>query len=205
MKINEYALSSLISFVRCIPDFQILTTNEQRSLLERNIEGISGINFIFVTRDSDCMDSSAFLTNIASIYGSEVIPRMKYLQAQLDSDSTLIKLILVIIAFSSNCSALIVPENMHNDTLLLGTFRLFGSQNVYVELLWKYMVYRYGYHGTVIRFAYLIKEILYLLDHITKYCTKNGTQPIRVDNFFDEKKGSLINSPNKHIPVWGNT
>ena len=62
---------------------------------------------------------------------------------------------LIILTFSSNLSVLTFPNKLPSDTFLLGTFRLLGSQNVYVELLWQYMLYRYGYNQTVIRFAYL--------------------------------------------------
>jgi hypothetical protein len=205
MKITGYVRASIFSLVRCIPDFQILTITEQRCLLERNMQGTSGFNIVFVSRDSGCIDSSTFLTNTASTYGLEAIPRIKHLKNQLDSDSTLVKLMLVILAFSSNCSVLTVPDNMHVDTLLLGTFRLLGSQNVYVELLWKYMIYRYGYHETVIRFSYLIKQVLDLMDHMTKSCMKFKTYQIRLDDFFNENKPLLITSPNEHIPLWGNT
>ena len=70
---------------------------------------------------------------------------------------------LLVIAFSSNCLIVDIHENMHNDSFIFGTFRLYGSQNVYVELLWRYMLYRYGYSETVLRFSKLVK---YILDNI---------------------------------------
>jgi len=112
---------------------------------------------------------------------------------------------LVIFAFSSNCSILNMPETMPNDTLLLGAFRLLGSQNVYVELLWKYMVYRYGYHETVIRFANLIKQVLDMMDHLSKGCLKVKTRYFHLEDFVDRNNRSCISSSNEHVPVWGNT
>lgn len=205
IRISGYVLASMISFIRSIPDFQILTITEQRSLLERNLQGCTGFNFTLVMRDSNCIDNSTFITNTASAYGFEAVSRLKHLKNQLDSDPTLVKLMLVIFAFSSNCSILNMPETMPNDTLLLGAFRLLGSQNVYVELLWKYMVYRYGYHATVIRFANLIKQVLDFMDHISKGCLKVKTRYFHLEDFVDRNNRSCISSSNEHVPVWGNT
>jgi len=195
----------MISFIRSIPDFQILTITEQRSLLERNLQGCTGFNFTLVMRDSNCIDSSTFITNTTSAYGFEALSRLKRLKHQLDSDPTLVKLVLVIFAFSSSCSILNAPESMQNDTLLLGAFRLLGSQNVYVELLWKYMVYRYGYQETIIRFANLIKQVLDLMDHITKSCLRVKTRYFQLEDFVDKNNRSCTSSSNEHVPVWGNT
>jgi hypothetical protein len=111
---------------------------------------------------------------------------------------------MIILSFSSNCSVLTFPETKFNDTLLLGTFRLLGSQNVYVELLWKYMVYRYGDHQTIIRFAQLIKQVVDLIDHLIKVCMTGNINRFTLDNIFVENKRSFISNPNEHIPLWGN-
>lgn len=61
---------------------------------------------------------------------------------KLEYDSIIIKLMLIILAFSSNCYMVHQHENINNDCLLLGTYRILGSQNMYVEILWKYMIHR---------------------------------------------------------------
>lgn len=205
MKLAESVYASMNSFVRSIPDFQILTINEQRSLLERNLQVAVGLDLTLVVRDSCWIDNSTVTIDIASIYGFEDITQIKRLKNQLDSDSTLIKLMLVILTLSSNCLILNVPENTHNDSLLLGTFRLLGSQNIYVELLWKYMIYRYGYHETVIRFAYLVKQVLDMIDHLTKMYMGNKTHRDFVDGALDDTIISSSNSENEYIPLWGIT
>ncbi len=204
-KVIESVLTSLVTLYRSIPDFQILTIAEQRSLIQRNISGTCCLNFMFVLRDSGCIDSSAFIKDYTSTYGMHAVSRIKHFTDQIDSDSTLVKLLLIILTFSSNCSVLTAPTTKFNDPLLLGTFRLLGSQNVYVELLWKYMVYRYGDHQTVIRFAQLIKNVVDLIDHLTNVCMKVNVYRFDLDSIFFENKRSVINSPNEHIPVWGNT
>jgi hypothetical protein len=203
VKVVESVLRSLITLYRSIPDFQILTVTEQRALLQRNLSGTSCLNFMFVLRDSGCIDSSAFIQDYSSIYGKHAVSRIKHFTNQIDSDSTLIKLMMIILTFSSNCSVLDLPRTKYNDTLLLGTFRLLGSQNVYVELLWKYMVYRYGDHQTVIRFAQLIKQVVDLIDHLIKVCMKVDIYNFNLDEMFETKR-SFISNSSEYIPLWGN-
>ncbi len=44
--------------------------------------------------------------------------------------------------------------------LFSNTLSLFESQNVYAEMMFKYMLYRYGYNEASLRFARLIKSSL---------------------------------------------
>jgi hypothetical protein len=44
--------------------------------------------------------------------------------------------------------------------LFSNTSHLLQIQNVYVEMMFKYMLYRYGYNETALRFASLIKSCL---------------------------------------------
>ncbi len=42
----------------------------------------------------------------------------------------------------------------------LNTLEIFRIQNTYVEVLWKYLVYKYGYYESVQRFMKLIQYLL---------------------------------------------
>ncbi len=44
--------------------------------------------------------------------------------------------------------------------LFSNTLRLLEAQNIYAEMMFKYMLYRYGYHEATLRFASLIKSCL---------------------------------------------
>lgn len=105
------------------------------TILEHNLQGTAGFNCGFVSRKVGLFNSSEFSRSGILAYGLEIICRAKHLKSQLDPDSTLIKLMLVILTFSSNCLIMNVPKTIHNDKLLEGTFRLFGSQNVYADYI----------------------------------------------------------------------
>ena len=110
---------------------------------------------------------------------------------------------LVIHAFSASCLIVDVPRSKPSDSLVLGTFRLLGSQNVYVELVWKYMIYRYGYRETVIRFASLVKSMLDMSSHLAECYTGSGVYRQFVDEMITENKRSMARNYNSYIPVWG--
>jgi hypothetical protein len=46
------------------------------------------------------------------------------------------------------------------DSIFFNTKRLFDLQNIYVEIMFKYMIYRFGYNEASLRFAALIKCFL---------------------------------------------
>jgi hypothetical protein len=96
-----------------------------------------------------------------------------------------------------------VPENIYNDSFMHGTFRLFGSQNVYVELLWKYMIYRYGYDQTAIRFAGLIKYILGSIRQAADIYMSNDIHHDFVDEVIKKTEKVLIINQNQMILLWG--
>ena len=204
LDIIRRSVTSIRSFIHSIPDFQILTTGEQRSLLDRNWYSIGGFNFLFVLRDSALADSPQFTSDGLISYSKDVIERGYRIKDQLEMDSTLIKMMVVVLAFSSNCLVMDVPKSLQDDQLTLGTFRLLGSQNVFVELLWKYMLYRYGYQETVLRFAHLVKQMLNTINYVTQTYMDNKNHQYFMDKIFAEDRFIFAASRNVRIPLWGN-
>jgi len=198
-----YASTEL--FIGSSADFQILTVAEKCSLYQRNLHGVLHLCATFILRLCGMFDSYKNDKIIISIYGYDIFQQTKRIALQLDYDLTIIKLILFIFAFSSNCYMIDEHGNMLDDKLLYGTFRLFGSQNVYMEVLWKYMIYRYDYYDASARFAKLIKHILDLLKMSEHVHPNNEVH----QNFIDEvtvlTEQSLIINDNQVVPLWGKT
>ncbi|CAF0990061.1 unnamed protein product [Adineta steineri] len=193
------------SFVASAPDYKILTINEQHSLLKRNLNGL----FIFcaeiVCRDLRMLENPVWSNTLTYTLGSDMIKRKKILNSRLEQDTTLIKLMLIIIAFSSNCYMLDDRHNLFNDHLLLGTFRLFGSQNVFVEILWKYMIYRYGYRESVLRFTALIKQTLDLISLVVNMYKSDRLHRDFVDDTITLATSTIKLDECNSIPLWGKT
>ncbi|CAF0983436.1 unnamed protein product [Adineta ricciae] len=198
------AYMSMQSLIDCTPEFQVLCINEQKSLLQRNLHGIGCFYSNLLYRDSEIFDNSACCLSYVLAYGFNNIEQSKILVKRLDIDSTLFQLLLIIIAFSSNCFIVdFDSSNILHDSFLFGTFRLFGSQNIYVELLWKYMNYRYGYNATIIRFSKLIGHVVNMLGYIAEVYTTHSVHRTFVDEVVEETKDILDVSQNQPVALWG--
>ncbi len=121
------------------------------------------------------------------------------------SDLIFIKLILMILTFSSNLFTVNEKKNFHRDSLLYGTFRLFGSQNVYVELMWNYMMYRYGFIQTIKRFAAFIRIILNMIQLASNINESNEIHHQLADEIIEQTEHSLSLSVHVNVPLWGKT
>ncbi|CAF3830329.1 unnamed protein product [Rotaria sp. Silwood1] len=191
------------SFVNVTADFRILTVAEQRSLFQRNLHGLFNLYSILMLRDAGIFNNMRNESIIAPLYGQEIVHRAKRISMKLDFDSTLVKMLHMIFAFSTNCYTINYNPHMNNDALLTGTFRLLGSQDVYTEILWKYMIYRYGYEETILRFTALIKIILDQIILSTDTYMNNRYHQIIVDDLVEKAKHSLSLNEKDFVPLWG--
>lgn len=197
--------TSTKSFVTSTPDFRILTVNEQTSLLDRNFHGIMSLISIIFMRATGIFDTPSCLNVFNGVYGTRMIVHAQRIRRELDLDLTILKVLLLILSFSSNCFAFDLQTATEKDNFLHGTFRLFGSQNVYVELLWKFMIYRYGYQQTVIRFTKILLLFLDIMKHCGEIYTTNDVHHHLVEGAVGQMKHSLIMDKNDSELLWGKT
>ncbi|CAF0797302.1 unnamed protein product [Adineta ricciae] len=203
LKIVVLSSLSTRSILNSTPDFRILTVNEQCSLIERNFNGITPLYTIAVLRDLDTIHNYLCMKNLISMYGLSVIQQAVRFYQQLDNDPNIVKVMLIILAFSSNCSIIDSKNGKYNDSLLCGTHRLLGSQNSYTELLWKYMVYNYGYYVSAVRFTRLMAVCLNLIETSANIYMANRAYQALVNGIIENTKKLLISNQNEPISLWG--
>lgn len=201
---HSYILStysnSLQLFIGSIPDFKILTTAEKWSLLQRNILGLLSIGGLYFMRELSIFEYS---TIINPLYEHKIIDKLKYFCTQLDYDPIVVKLFLVISAFSSNCFPNTYRTMFETDSLLNGTYRLFGSQNVYLEVLWKYFIHRYNFFQTIQRFSRLIQILIKMIDLFGEIYETNDIFKEFFNELIEEIERSPIINEQTIIPLWG--
>jgi len=190
-------------FISSTPDFKILTASEQWSLLERNMLGLLSVGGSYLMRESGIFDRPEYEMVIVPLYGNEVVQQVKNLSTGLDCDPIIIKLILVAFAFSSNCFTKPNRGNIDKDSLLYGTFRLLGSQNVYVELIWKYLNHRYNFDESVQCFSILTKRLLDTLKLSIEIYENNQIYQRLIDEIIEQVQQSSIINEKTIIPLWG--
>ncbi|UJR32773.1 hypothetical protein I4U23_020233 [Adineta vaga] len=159
---------SLSPLIDIISQFSSLSINDRSILIERNMKSTCGFIGISIFRETDAYHSVAFKFGFPAIYGSIVMEEGLKIYERIDNDGTLIKLFLPILIFSTGCEDVssiieaIIQNNLPQDqfNLLSNNMNVFYLQNLYVEILFKYMNYRYGYNEAALRFAALLKCFL---------------------------------------------
>lgn len=92
---------------------------------------------------------------------------------RMESNGTLIKMMLVILTFSSNCS-IVLSDHVLNltNTSAQNSMILMRTQDIFINIFWKYLVHQYGFIEAVRRFDNLVKFYLDLLNQINEVNSK---------------------------------
>ena len=137
-----------LGFVRSIPQFSLLPPLNKQALLMRNIRPVLMFHSHYqlnLRHIQKLCQTPWWITALDCIYSPSVRDthyEINYQIAQLAFiDPCLIKLILVLLAFSTN--------NIDHDEITITdhldeyyhAFRLYKIQNTYADLTWKYLVY----------------------------------------------------------------
>ena len=191
------------AFVESTPDFRVLSAAEQTSLLQRNLNGLYTFAGIFAFGEAGTYDNIQNAAFMLPMYGSDSFYRAKRIYMRLDRDSNLVKMMQIIFAFSSNCNITRYDERMDNDPFLRGTFRLLGSQDMYVEILWRYMLYRYHETEANHRFAGLVKLMLDLMTFSEYTYSTAAHHKTLVAHVIKQAETTLVQNENKVVPLWG--
>ena len=203
LRIMSLFYNALQSFISSIPDFKILTSAEQCSLFQRNLHGILCTGSMFLMRESGIFDKQENEQILLPLYGNESLQEAKMICHQFNCDPILFKIMLIALAFSSNCYMLHNLNHFDKDSLLLGTFRLLGSQNVYVELMWKYLMHTYDTNIAVKQFSTLVKQLLDTFKYSINLYEINETYRSFIDDTILQcEKPSSIHEK-AVIPLWG--
>jgi hypothetical protein len=101
---------------------------------------------------------------IESVFSEGVIQRigkiLNTFQSLLPYDPLMMKLLLIVLALSSRISPLIKKEEYNSADFDPAPKDIFLSQNYYVTLLWKYVMYRLGYNDAIIFSVRFIQNFL---------------------------------------------
>ncbi|CAF1533305.1 unnamed protein product [Rotaria magnacalcarata] len=191
------------AFISSIPDFKILTSTEQISLFQRNLLGVLCGCTVCLLNESGVFDTPENELVFSLLYDTEVTLQSKNIVQKLNYDPVVTKLMLVCLAFSSNCYMVNNHGNINQDSLLLGTFRLFGSQNAYVEVCWKYLLEKYGFNHAVKLYSNLIKQLLDTFSVSIDMYNNNILHRIFLDALIQQTETLSIVDKNSTVPLWG--
>ena len=159
---NEYEAryKRLVEYFKLIPEFIRLSMSDKVHLMRNHVGIVFNINEQIVAR-SITHNLSASIKNMYGIrLGNDRLHANERL-LNYTSDSVLLKLILIIQSLSSGINKYhdyVGIELTYDDTLLI-----FAGQNIYVEVLWRYLLSRLPSEKEVVKlFNKLTLDLLFL-------------------------------------------
>lgn len=110
------------------------------------------------------MTTPACDQSLASVYGSDTLNQGNLAVARLDFHLVAVKLILSsLVFFTFDCVEYDnenEPSTMLNNDMKTMVYR----QNQYIELIWRYLLYRYDHSYAVRCFSHLVLSLLALIE-----------------------------------------
>lgn len=135
-----------------------LSLHDRSLLLHEKLKHICSIITCFVVHHVGLFDNPAFDFGVEMIYGSAILLASKLTSKLVDSDIVFIKIVLLILTFSTldyapNTNT--TPTNLENPIMVL------RIQNIYIELAWQYLINKYSHSRAVNSFANLMRCIFF--------------------------------------------
>ena len=143
--------------------------------------------------EGNVYDSEAHITVCNEIYGEEFVAESYRVLQRLESNRTLLKIMLMILLFASNSSIVIYDPLIYaqlSEQSIGQTIQLLRIQDVLVTMIWKYMNYQYGFIEAVKRFSLVVKNFLDTLNRMKDNYSDQHWQ--MVDVIVDQMNETLV-------------
>ncbi|CAF3275792.1 unnamed protein product [Rotaria sp. Silwood2] len=172
------------------PDFYTLHVHARQILIKQNLYITGVINGLFFCRELNIFHNMIALNASNQLFGSQFMIECHRKIAQYDPNGNLIKILVFILAYSSNCSV-VKYDNQEDISIMPSSIDLVHIQNLYVTMLWKYLVYLYGFKEAVLRFTQLVKNVVDLIDMFNRM-PPNETRDHMIDIVVSETERRLL-------------
>jgi hypothetical protein len=159
---NEYQDReiTLIEYFKLIPEFNRLSIDDKVRLIRNHFGTMYYINEPILVQ----YKSHNLVPSLHKSFNTNLAIRMLHsidLMFAYANDPILLKLILIVRSLSSSINRYRNDTNM--DRIYDDTRSIFSSQNIYVELLWRYILYRTPFERDAVKFFNkLILDLLFV-------------------------------------------
>ncbi len=148
-----------------IRDFLSLSLHDRRTLLRNTVDYTTGIGGAFILQQTQLFDRPAFFKSAELIFRPASVALTKHLIDQLDPDTMFIKIIFSIIAFSISNYTIYTHTTSDN---LIDAKAILRIQDMYTELVWRYLLYKHNHREAVLCFSNLIRCLFLLNDSVVE-------------------------------------
>lgn len=189
LSIMSEALKDVLPLIEHSPHLRYLSSHALRALISHNLYFTGGLNGYFVAHELDAFNNMTCINSSILLLGEEYMKGCARDNERLLPNGTLYKLMLFVLIFSSSCT-IVMFNNEEDCNTMSSTIELVRIQNIYVTVLWKYLVYIYGYNGAAIQFSSLVKNILDMFSR-SEGMFQNLTVNVLIDTIVTQTERSL--------------
>jgi hypothetical protein len=207
LKISKYqqlaatCFTFIVPFLERIPDYQTLELSNRLTLIHHNTTTLTGIHSHYMISVTEFLPyyNKNYVPIMNMIYGNELVFENEKLRQKSDSifhtDLFLVKLVLVIFAFSNVTPCLSYTFNptskSMNDEMMFSK-TLFQIQNTYVDVLWRYMLFRFRDENLVVRlYSHIIYNCLHVQTFSNQVAEQNDLHKDMYDGFIELLEAKL--------------
>lgn len=133
--------------------FLSLPDHDRQILFRRTRRYPAILALILIFRHYHLFDNQCFYNSVEHIFGSQATFAIKCAIDQLDSDEIFIQIILTALIFST-------ISTTTESTYFTDLKSLLSIEEIYTDISWRYISYRYGYDDAVVRFSQLVRCLL---------------------------------------------
>ncbi|CAF1250699.1 unnamed protein product [Rotaria sordida] len=140
------------TYLRSNDDLRKLSSDDRSIILRNAADNVCCMSGTFIMQYSYLYNLDAFLNTMRIKYGKRTMDIHVWARKFIDPDIVLAKLSLSLFAFSENTCC--YYSNISND--LTNPINILEIQNKYAEVIWKYLLYKYGHYDAVKRYLNII-------------------------------------------------
>jgi hypothetical protein len=166
-KLMMLPLENLLPLVEHSPHFRCLSRHAYRALVLHNMFFTSSLSGSLIARETNAFLNLNCMYATSEVYGSDFMIKCAEDNKRLVANGNIIKLMLFVLIFSSNFS-IVMFNNPEDLEIMSSSIELVHAQNIYVMILWKYLVYLYGENGAVMHFSLLVKNVIDMFTRTTE-------------------------------------
>ncbi|CAF0904331.1 unnamed protein product [Adineta ricciae] len=137
-------------------DYLSLPHNDRLTLTQTTAKFTTSIGGMFLVSQRHLYNHSSFYRSAECVFRPESVATTKRIIDQFDPDCTFMKLILATIAFTTT-NYTIYSESAPK---LINVKAILPTQNMYIEIVWRYLLYRYNHKEAVVRLMNVVQCML---------------------------------------------
>jgi cell division protein FtsL len=161
----QMILGEIPSLYNTNQDFLSLSAYDRSILLHNTVAHVTSLSTNFTLYKIGLTEQPTYDDAVAIMGDPDLVPIVKRIEGRLNFDMTTMKLFLTILSFST--ASYTVYSNMPSRNLL-NIKQILKIQDKYIELTWRYLLYKNDFQRTVRIFSDLIRSIFIIYETIVK-------------------------------------